>query len=96
MAKPRTFNGSNMIGAGPWAGFSFVGGNLVTPENHVIEPHQLAWLSLTCEIAREFRRMMDDERQAIAESRPIEQVTEIRSRLRHRRRLRAAKAIQRS
>ncbi|MGD6596263.1 DUF3653 domain-containing protein [Xanthomonas citri pv. citri] len=95
MTKPRTFDGKSMTGTGPWAGFSFVNGNLVTPENHVIEPHQLTWLSFTCEIAREFRRMMDDERLAVAEARPIEPVTDIRSRLRHRRRLRAAAAIKR-
>lgn len=31
---------------GPWAGFSFKGGRLVTPEGRELEPQDLAWLSL--------------------------------------------------
>ena len=45
---------------GPWAGFSFKGGRLVTPEGHELEPGDLAWLSLTAVIAREWRVMMDE------------------------------------
>ncbi|WP_313296818.1 DUF3653 domain-containing protein [Stenotrophomonas sp.] len=43
---------------GPWAGFSFKGGRLVTPEGRELEPQDLAWLSLTAAQAQEWRRMM--------------------------------------
>ena len=47
---------------GPWAGFSFKGGRLVTPEGRELLPEDLAWLSLTAAIAQEWRSMMDDTR----------------------------------
>lgn len=47
---------------GPWAGFSFKGGRLVTPEGRELDPHHLAWLSLTAGIAREWSTMMDETR----------------------------------
>ncbi|EKT4089734.1 hypothetical protein QEG26_003714 [Stenotrophomonas maltophilia] len=43
---------------GPWAGFSFKGGRLVTPEGRELEPQDLAWLSLLAAQAQEWRRMM--------------------------------------
>lgn len=45
---------------GPWAGFSFKGGRLVTPEGRELEPQDLAWLSLTAAQAQEWRRLMED------------------------------------
>jgi hypothetical protein len=53
---------------GPWAGFSFKGGRLVTPEGRELEPQDLAWLSLTAAQAQEWRRMMESGR-AIGKSR---------------------------
>lgn len=47
---------------GPWAGFSFKSGRLVTPEGRELLPEDLAWLSLTACIAQEWRAMMDDTR----------------------------------
>lgn len=47
---------------GPWAGFSFRGGRLVTPEGRELEPQDLAWLSLTAAQAQEWRRMMGELR----------------------------------
>nr|WP_164146432.1 DUF3653 domain-containing protein [Stenotrophomonas maltophilia] len=44
---------------GPWAGFSFKSGRLVTPEGRELEPQDLAWLSLTAAQAQEWRRMME-------------------------------------
>ncbi|WP_081279765.1 DUF3653 domain-containing protein [Stenotrophomonas maltophilia] len=52
----------------PWAGFSFKGGRLVTPEGRELEPQDLAWLSLTAAQAQEWRRMMESGR-AIGEPR---------------------------
>lgn len=51
---------------GPWAGFSFKGGRLVTPEGRELLPEDLAWLSLTAAIAQEWRTMMDDTRRSYA------------------------------
>nr|WP_219633218.1 DUF3653 domain-containing protein [Stenotrophomonas maltophilia] len=45
---------------GPWAGFSFKGGRLVTPEGRELEPQDLAWLSLLAAQAQEWRRLMED------------------------------------
>jgi len=45
---------------GPWAGFSFKAGRLVTPEGRELEPQDLAWLSLTAAQAQEWRRMMGE------------------------------------
>lgn len=44
---------------GPWAGFSFKAGRLVTPEGRELEPQDLAWLSLVAAQAQEWRRMME-------------------------------------
>lgn len=43
---------------GPWAGFSFLGDRLITPEGRELLPEDLAWLSLTACQAQEWRRMM--------------------------------------
>lgn len=51
---------------GPWAGFSFKGGRLVTPEGRELLPVDLAWLSLTAAIAQEWRTMMADTRRDYA------------------------------
>ncbi|MGV7186106.1 DUF3653 domain-containing protein [Xanthomonas axonopodis] len=45
---------------GPWAGFSFVRGELVTPEGKAFTPTQLTWLALTSSMAREWSAMMDE------------------------------------
>lgn len=47
---------------GPWAGFGFQGGHMFTPEGHQLEPCDMAWWSLTCNIAREWRLMMEEAR----------------------------------
>ncbi|EPG5380842.1 TPA: DUF3653 domain-containing protein [Stenotrophomonas maltophilia] len=47
---------------GPWAGFSFKAGRLVTPEGRELLPEDLAWLSLTASQAQEWRRMMENRR----------------------------------
>jgi len=47
---------------GPWAGFSFKGGRLVTPEGRELLPEDLAWLSLTAAQAQEWRRLMEAAR----------------------------------
>ena len=49
---------------GPWAGFGFQQGHLWTPEGHSIEPHHMAWMSLTANIMREWQAMMADARSA--------------------------------
>lgn len=55
---------------GPWAGFSFKGGRLVTPEGRELEPQDLAWLSLTAAQAQEWRRLMDDARSSTSRKTP--------------------------
>ncbi|CAD0335944.1 DUF3653 domain-containing protein [Xanthomonas hortorum] len=47
---------------GQWAGFSFQNGYLITPEGRAMEPWQLSYLSLTCNIAREWSLMMSEGR----------------------------------
>jgi len=47
---------------GPWAGFGFQGGHMFTPEGHSLEPCDMTWWSLTCNIAREWRLMMEEAR----------------------------------
>lgn len=47
---------------GPWAGFSFLGDRLITPEGRELLPEDLAWLSLTACQAQEWRRMMETAR----------------------------------
>ncbi|PZS74947.1 DUF3653 domain-containing protein [Stenotrophomonas maltophilia] len=42
---------------GPWAGFGFQAGHMFTPEGHQLEPCDMTWWSLTCNIAREWRLM---------------------------------------
>ncbi|WP_313296821.1 DUF3653 domain-containing protein [Stenotrophomonas sp.] len=44
--------------AGTWAGFGFQAGHMFTPEGHQLEPCDMAWWSLTCNIAREWRLMV--------------------------------------
>ncbi|MDF2480067.1 MAG: putative phage-related protein [Stenotrophomonas indicatrix] len=43
---------------GPWAGFGFQAGHMFTPEGHQLEPCDMTWWSLACNIAREWRLMM--------------------------------------
>ncbi|MBO9722691.1 hypothetical protein J7390_21860 [Xanthomonas phaseoli pv. manihotis] len=45
---------------GQWAGFSFVRGELVTPEGKAFTATQLSWLALTSSLAREWSAMMDE------------------------------------
>ncbi|MEA9831451.1 DUF3653 domain-containing protein [Xanthomonas campestris] len=45
---------------GPWAGFSFVRGELMTPEGKSFTATQLTWLALTSSLAREWSAMMDE------------------------------------
>lgn len=84
---------------GPWAGFSFEAGFLVTPEGRRIDPAQLQWLSLTCNLAREWRLMMDDaklELELEAQERVRQEVVvPLRRRLAQRRRLACARHVQR-
>lgn len=47
---------------GPWAGFGFQGGHMFTPEGHQLDPCDMVWWSLTCNIAREWRLMMEEAR----------------------------------
>lgn len=49
---------------GPWAGFSFLGDRLITPEGRELLPEDLAWLSFTTCQAEEWRRMMEAARSA--------------------------------
>lgn len=49
---------------GPWAGFSFLGDRLITPEGRELLPEDLARLSLTAAQAQEWRRMMEAARSA--------------------------------
>ncbi|WP_049401581.1 DUF3653 domain-containing protein [Stenotrophomonas maltophilia] len=51
---------------GPWAGFGFQAGHMFTPEGHQLEPCDMAWWSLTCDIAREWRLMMAEARTGTA------------------------------
>lgn len=46
-----------------WTGFSFKSGRLITPEGHELLREDLAWISLTAQLAQEYRRLLDDERQ---------------------------------
>lgn len=55
---------------GPWAGFSFKGDQLITPEGRAISPQDLAWLGLTTNLAREWRLLMEDERARVPPRRP--------------------------
>lgn len=57
---------------GPWAGFSFRAGRLVTPEGRELEPQDLAWLALTAAQAQEWRRMMEARRPAGKPRRPMQ------------------------
>lgn len=51
---------------GPWAGFGFQAGHMFTPEGHQLEPCDMAWWSLTCNTAREWRLMMAEARTGMA------------------------------
>nr|WP_049422331.1 DUF3653 domain-containing protein [Stenotrophomonas maltophilia] len=52
---------------GPWARFGFQAGHMFTPEGRQLEPCDMAWWSLTCNIAREWRLMMVEARTDLAE-----------------------------
>ena len=56
---------------GPWAGFSFKAGRLVTPEGRELEPQDLAWLALTAAQAQEWRRMMEAGRATRKPPKPL-------------------------
>jgi hypothetical protein len=47
---------------GLWAGFGFQAGHMFTPEGHNLEVQDMVWWSLTCNIAREWRLMMEQAR----------------------------------
>ena len=47
---------------GPWAGFGFQLGHMWTPEGHSLYPEDMAWWSLTCNIAHEWQLMMAEAR----------------------------------
>lgn len=79
---------------GLWAGFSFEAGFLVTPEGRRFDPTDLRWLSLTCNLAREWRLMMDEAKEDYREQRSAK-VAALRSKLAHRRRLASARHVQR-
>ncbi|WP_449466808.1 DUF3653 domain-containing protein [Stenotrophomonas humi] len=49
---------------GSWAGFAFKGGRLVTPEGRELLPEDLAWISLTAQLAQEYRRLLETDRRA--------------------------------
>ncbi|WP_295945273.1 hypothetical protein [uncultured Xanthomonas sp.] len=51
---------------GPWTSFGFQQGHMWTPEGYSLYPQDMVWWSLTCNIAREWRLMMADERRARA------------------------------
>jgi len=57
---------------GPWAGFAFKCGRLVTPEGRELEPQDLAWLSLTAALAQEWRRMMAEASQRVRDPRNVQ------------------------
>jgi len=52
---------------GPWAGFSFEGGALVTPEGRRLLPEHIAWIGLTAAMADEYRRLIDLEKRSSSE-----------------------------
>src|SRR5690606_5254462 len=45
-----------------WRGFRVVGDTLWTPEGHPFRPDHMAWWSLTCRMADEFRRLAASRR----------------------------------
>lgn len=49
-----------------WRGFRVVGDTLWTPEGHPFRPDHMAWWSLTCRMADEFRRLAASRRAAEA------------------------------
>ncbi|AJC44773.1 hypothetical protein SB85_02335 [Xanthomonas sacchari] len=57
---------------GPWAGFGFQLGHMWTPEGYSLYPEDMVWWSLTCNIAREWRRMMDEAREAVRQQRNVQ------------------------
>ncbi|TAA08853.1 DUF3653 domain-containing protein [Pseudoxanthomonas winnipegensis] len=79
---------------GPWAGFYFEGPYLVSPEGHRWDHTDLAWLSLTCNIAREWRTAMEEARGEIREKR-VAKVAYMRDRIARRRQLASARHVQR-
>jgi len=70
---------------GPWAGFGFQGHSFFTPEGHDLKPEDLTWLSLTCNIAREWRLMMAEARDGVPPKPGDGQVIHIRHALLRRR-----------
>ncbi|HEU4774916.1 MAG TPA: DUF3653 domain-containing protein [Lysobacter sp.] len=47
---------------GTWTGFGFQRGYLWTPEGHTLYPEHMAWMSLSANIVREWRLMMEHAR----------------------------------
>lgn len=82
---------------GPWAGFSFKAGRLVTPEGRELEPQDLAWLSLTAAQAQEWRRMMESGRAIGKPRKPLSfnaaSVVNLSDALAHRRKKRSSVAM---
>ena len=72
---------------GAWSGFYFKNTDdaLVTPEGREIHPEHLRWLSLTCQLAREWTRLMDEEKahtKADVEVQHASNITSLRARIR--------------
>ncbi|MDG2511031.1 DUF3653 domain-containing protein [Stenotrophomonas maltophilia] len=82
---------------GPWAGFSFRAGRLVTPEGRELLPEDLAWLSLTAAQAQEWRRMMEAGRAIGKPRKPLSfnaaSVVNLSDALAHRRERRSSVAM---
>lgn len=55
---------------GTWAGFGFQQGHMWTPEGYSLYPEQMRWWSLTCNIAREWQRMMAETRGEVLQDDP--------------------------
>ncbi|MGE4340287.1 MAG: hypothetical protein AB7E55_30695 [Pigmentiphaga sp.] len=49
---------------GPWAGFGFQARHMWTPEGFTLYPEQMRWWSLTCNMAREYQLLLEQERLA--------------------------------
>lgn len=47
---------------GPWAGFGFQARHMWTPEGFTLYPEHMRWWSLTCNMAREYQLLLEQER----------------------------------
>ena len=59
---------------GPWAGFGFQGHKFFSPEGHDFDPAEMLWLSLTFNLAREWRTMMAEAHNYCTRSDPTSSV----------------------